>query len=267
MVILSPVIRLDVKETFGVLRAVPVELLVVRLQDLISKKTFNFNKTYKDVISAGGLHNYLDFHGHIILSLVMRDEIISNLGPEKYAIAINSLFPDSFTTIDGETYEGEYWLSLKEIERIHTENRDLVKLCPKCQPLGLVKGCTITQIEHHIELLKSLGIEDFVFHVGDYLRHGNPDMILKARRFSHRIRKHARRLILYGMGSQERLIEFSFADIYVTFNHFVTAKNGMKFVGTKKVKYIGSFNPQIVVNNFVQMYKNVESLKEQLRLS
>ena len=266
MVTLSPIVRLDVKETFDVFKAVPVEMVVVRLQDLVSKRTYNFNKTYNDAISAGGLHNFLDFHGHILLSLIMKDEIIVNFQPQKYAYVINSLAPDSYTTIDGQTYEGEYSLSSREIERIYIESKELVKLCPRHQPLGLVKGCTENQIERHMELLKSLEIEDFVFHVGDFLRHGDPNMIMKARSFSHRMRKNAKRLILYGIGSQERLLEFSFADVYVSFNHFVTAKNGMKFVGTKKVKYSGSYSPKIVVDNFIQMYKNVESLKKQSRL-
>ncbi len=267
MVTLSPIVKLSDKETFDVFRVVPVKLIVVRLQDLVSKNTYEFNKTYYDVISAGGLHSFLGFNGLILLSMVMRDEIIAHFKPSRYATAINSLIPDSFTTIDGETYEGEYSLSSREIERIHAENRELVKLCPKFQPLGLVKGCTKNQIEYHVRLCKSLRIEDFVFHVGDFFRHGDPNMIRKARSFSSRIRKHANCLVLYGMGTQERLLEFSFADIYVSFNHFVTAKNGMKFVGTKKVKYIGSYRSQIMIDNFIQMHKNVESLKEQARLS
>jgi len=266
MVTLSPIVRLDVKETHSVLKAVPVELAVVRLQDLVSKHTYKFNKTYDDVISVGGLHNFLDFHGCVLLSLIMKDSIIANFDPDKYALAINSLVPDSFTTIDGQTYEGEYSLSMREIERIHAENKELVRLCPKPQPLGLVKGCTRNQIEHHMKLLKSLGIEEFVFHIGDFLRHGDPNMISKARSFSQTIRKEAKRLFLYGMGSQQKLLEFSFADVYVSFNHFVTAKNGMRFIGTKKVKYIGSFSSGIVVDNFIQMYKNVQSIKKQSRL-
>jgi len=266
MVVLSPIVKLDAKDTFDVLRVLPIKFVTVRLQDLVLKDTFRFNKTYYDVVSAGGLHNFLDFDGHVLLSLIMKDEIIANFNPEKYAKAINSLIPDFYTTIDGETYMGEYSLSLREIKRIHAENKKLVEFCPKYQPIGLVKGCTENQIEFHVNLLKSLGIKDFVFHVGDFFRHGDVNMIRKARSFSFRIRKHARRLILYGMGSQERLHEFSFANIYVTFNHFVTAKNGMKFVGTKKTKYSGSYDPKIVTNNFVEMYKNVMSLDKQTKL-
>jgi hypothetical protein len=267
MVILCPIIKLDAKETFEVCKAVPLKLVVVRLQDLVSKRTFKFNKVHSDIVSAGGLHRFLDFNGQILLSLIMRDEIIVNFSPNKYASAINSLNPDFYTTIDGETYEGEYSNSIRELKRIHRENQELVKLCPKSRPIGLVKGCTENQTKLHMDLLKSMGIEDFVFHIGDFFRHGDPEMIRKAHSFSNIIRKSARCLILYGMGSQDRLLEFSFADIYVSFKHFVTAKNGMKFVGTKEVKYVGGYNPSIITNNFIQMCKNVESLKKQTTLS
>jgi len=266
MVILIPIVKLDNRNTFGVIDAVPVEFVAVRLQDLVSERTFEFNKTFHDIVSAGGLHDFLGFSGSIILSLIMKDEIIANFRLEKYAFGINSLMPDYYTTTDGETYDGEYSLSLKEIHRIHKENTKLVRICPNCSPIGLVKGCTENQIELHIKLLKSLGITDFAFHVGDFFRHGRIDMIHKARSFSHQIRRHTKFLILYGMGSQRRLVEFSFADAYVTFNHFVTAMNGMKFAGTKKVKYTGGYDPAIIISNFVEMYKNVSSLNKQTKL-
>lgn len=266
MVTLSPVVKLTDKATFNVLRAVPIELATVRLQDLVSKKSFMFNKTYRDIISSGGLHNFLDFHGRILLSLIMKDEIIANFNPTKYASAINLLCPDLYTTVDGQTYEGEYSLSLKEIKRIHNENKELIDLCPKSKPVGLVKGCSENQIEFHVQLFKSLGIEDYIFHVGDFFRNGDPNMIMKARNLSHAIRKHAKTLILYGMGSQTRLQEFSFADVFISFKHFVTAKNGMRFARTKKTKYVGSYNSEIVTHNFVQMYRNLRSLEGQSKL-
>lgn len=266
MVVLSPVIKLNDKATFGVLNTIPLEFIVVRLQDLILKRSFGFNKTYYDVMSAGGLHKFLNFRGPIILSLIMRDEILANFDAKKYATAINSLWPNSYTTIDCETYAGEHSHSLGEVKGVHEKNKNLIKLCPRFIPIGLVKGCTIDQIELHIELLKSLGIKDFIFHVGDFFRSGHEEMINQARCFSNRIRNHARYLILYGMGAQSKLLEFSFADAYVTFSHFVTALNGMKFVGTKKVKYVGGYNSTIAINNFVEMYKNVKSLDKQTKL-
>jgi hypothetical protein len=266
MVELSPIIRLDTKDTFDVLTALPLDMVVVRFQDLISKRTFQFNKTYFKIISSGGLHSFLNYRGKILLSTVMRDQMVANLKPKHYAEGINSLLPDAYTTLDGETYDGEITLSAKEIERIHRENQDLIALTPKSKPIGLVKGCTRYQIEYHTKMLKTLGIQDFVFHISEFFRKGSPDMIKKAKGFCLIIRKHARTLILYGFGSQKRLLEFSFTDRYVTFNHFVTAKNGMKFVGTKKTKYNCPLNSQIITENFVQMYNNVKSLKLQTHL-
>jgi len=58
MVSLSPIVKLDARETFDVLKAVPIELAVVRLQDLVLKSSFKFKKTFHEVVSAGGLHNF-----------------------------------------------------------------------------------------------------------------------------------------------------------------------------------------------------------------
>lgn len=266
MVILAPIVKLSDKSTFDVFRVCSLPLVVVRLQDLVSKRKFKFNTLYSDIVSRGGLHEYLGFDGEILLSLIMKDEMLSHLKPIQYAEAINSLLPDSSTTVDGETYEGEYSLSVSELRRVNKENEELSKLSPKCTLYGLVKGCTQHQIEEHIGHLKALGIEDLVFHVGDYFRNGDPNLIMRARDYASMIRRYARRLILYGMGSQKRLLQFSFADIYATFNHFVTAKNGMQYLGTKKVKYRGSYRPEIVTNNFLQMNKNVKLLERQSRL-
>lgn len=260
-------VKLDSRHTYDVLRAVPVKLAVVRLQDVVSERTLRFNKTFHDIVSAGGLHNHLGFSGPIMLSLIMKDEMIAKFSPERYAFCVNSLMPNLYTTTDGETYDGEYVVSWEEINRIHQNNRKLIALCPRSSPVGLVKGCCVEQIESHIELLKSLGIADFVFHVGDFFRHGDESMIRKARHFSYRIRRHARSLILYGMGSQRRLLEFSFADVYVTFNHFVTAMNGMRYAGISKIQYSGGYDPSIITSNFIEMYKNMTMLAEQERFS
>lgn len=61
MVLLSPIVKLDAKETFGVLGVVPIELVTVRLQDVVSKRTFELSKTYDNIVSAGGLHDFLNF--------------------------------------------------------------------------------------------------------------------------------------------------------------------------------------------------------------
>jgi len=266
MVILSPIIRLDNPETFEVLKAIPVKLVSVRLQDLISKNTFKFNKTYEDILSSGGLHSYLNFEGEILLSLIMKDEMIFNLRMNDYVESINLLKPDFFTTLDGETYEGEFYVSWKEIDRINKENQKLLELCQQSKPIGLVKGCSEKQIDYHVEKLKSSGIENFIFHNGDFFRYGDSRMIRKARSYCYRIRKEARTLFLYGMGSQRRLIDFSFADVYITFKHFVSAINRIRFIGTKQVRCNGRDVPQILKKNFIEMHKNLKAIETQTKL-
>jgi len=266
MVILSPIIRLDYRDSFKVLDIIPIPIVTVRLQDLLSERTFTVNKTYRDIVSKGGLHSYLDFEGKILISLIMKDKMIANLDVKTYAKAINSLKPDFFTTLDGETYEGEYCNSWEELNRINSQNQTLLKLCPTSKPIGLVKGCSKKQIESHANFLNSLGIYDLIFHVGDFLRNGDLTMIRKARSYCCTIRKKAQRLFLYGMGAQEKLIEFSFADVFITYNHFVTAINGMQFKKTKKTKYQGKYQPNIMINNFSEMHNNLNRIKYQTRL-
>ena len=177
MIKLIPLVKLDTPESFIVLKAEHVDLIVVRLQDLVSESTFKFNDTYEEIVSVGGLHKFLGFNGEILLSLIMKDEIIANFSPKMYAEVINSVKPDKYTTVDGETYEGEAWLASKEIERINLENRELMRLTTEFTPVGLVKGCTTTQIEDHAKKFEALGVNEFIFHVGDFLRNGDRQMI------------------------------------------------------------------------------------------
>ena len=91
-------------------------------------------------------------------------------------------------------------------------------------------------------------------------------MINKAKNLAFKIRPHARYLLLYGMGSQNNLLEFSFADAYITNTHLVTALNGKKFVGTKKVRYSEKYDINIVKENLIEIFNNVQKIKEQKKL-
>lgn len=263
---LFPIIRLDDSSLRDAWRAIPTRFLIVRLQDVITKDSVQFNKTFRDIVKAGSLHNFLGFRGPIILSSIMRDDLISRADIVMYIHAIKSLKPDFFITPDGETYDKETEISQKEIRRALSETNIIIKNCPNTIPIGLVKGCNEFQVECHTRALKEMGIDYFVFHVGDFFRNGDDKMIRKARFLSSKICPYAKRLILYGMGSQKRLLEFSFADAYATFNYFTVAKYGMIYQGTKKIKYIGGYNTSIVKNNLIEMYKNTLSLQKQTRL-
>jgi len=264
MVTLSPILKLDDRKTFGVLGALSLDLVVVRLQDLICKRTFKFNETYRQIVSQQGLHNFLNFNGKILLSLIMKDQIIANLNPERYSEAIHSLKPDSFTTVDGETYEGEFVCSTAELERITKENNKLLDLASDFKPVGLVKGCSEVLIKNHAQQLKSKGIDEYIFHVSDFLRNGGkPDLINKARLYALTIRPFAKNLILYGVGSSKLHNKFSFADKYVTFTHFINATHRKKVVGNKIMTCLNAYNENTITENFINMYYTVESLEKQ----
>ncbi len=266
MVTLSPIVRLDDKSTMNIWRAIPVKFLTVRLQDILKGSSADFNKTFYEILAAGGVHNYLEFNGPVVLSAIMRDYLISKLGIDGYVEAINVLKPDYYTTPDCETYEGFVKSSWREIDRILEMTKDIMSSCPYSEPIGQVKGCNEYQVDYHIQKLKEMGIDKFVFHVGDFFRNGDKTMINKARFLSSRIRPHTKSLILYGMGSQKKILEFSFADAYVTFGYFTTARYGMMYKGTKKIKYARDYNPSIAMLNLIEMYKNVASIKKQCKL-
>jgi len=226
-----------------------------------------FNKTFHDIKEAGGLHEFLGFDGTIVLSNIMRDELLAKMNPQTYAKVINTLLPDYFTTIDGETYEGENDTSWREIERMLKESRTLMRKCPEAIPIGLVKGCTEEQIEFHAETFRNMGTDSLMFHTGDFFRNGSDiEMINRARFYASRIKPYTDNLILYGIGSPRRILEFSFADVYVTFNHFITAKMGMRYEGRKMVRHQG-YNQLLVHQNLHELIRNMQVIEQQKRLT
>lgn len=266
MIELVPITEVNKKRMIGIAQSIPTKFVVVRLLDLISSKTLKLKKAFYDIKKAGGIHNYLNYHGSIILSLIVKDEMLSKLTPPDYAFIINTLKPNFYTTPDCETYEKEETTSIEEIKKALFFTKELIKRCPYSSPLGHVKGCDEWMVERHVKMLKILGIKDFIFHTGDFLRGGNSNMITKAKNLVAKIRPHARHLLLYGMGSQEDITKFSFADAYITNTHLVTALNGRNFVGTKKIRYSGGYNPEIVRDNLIELYKNIKKLNEQKKL-
>ena len=74
-------------------------------------------------------------------------------------------------------------------------------------------------------------------------------------------------MLLYGFGSQKELISHSFADAYISYNHFVTADNGMMYDGFNKRRYSGNNFEKYMEKNYLQIHKNIESIKYQTKLS
>ena len=128
MVKLYFIVKVNEPSIVNVQKGLPLDCLVIMLQDLISPNTLKLNKTFYEIKRSGGIHNFLGFKGKIILTLVMKDRFISKLDEIRYAEIINTLKPDFYTTVDGETYEGEKEVAYGEIERCFAETKKLVKL-------------------------------------------------------------------------------------------------------------------------------------------
>lgn len=261
--------------------------IVVRISDLALKNSCKSNSLFDRIVKVSGLHAYLNYKGIIILSTIMPDDHIREFKAKDYAFFINALLPNYYLTVDGWTYHKRFLESRKDLQRIMKQTKELLPLCPNSKPLGLVKGCTPDQIAMHSSWLLALGIKDMVLHVGDFRRNGSAFHIETARNFACIIRKKARTLLLYGFGSLKNPLSHSFADGYISNNHFVIADNGMVYEGVNQVKIpssckIDSYQKKLteektirvkkrfedyLSKNYDQMIKTIHSLNYQTRFS
>jgi hypothetical protein len=265
MVKYYPTIKLNQPSIRNVWKGLLLDVIFIRLQDILCSKTSKLNNIFYDIQAAGGIHAYLNFDGIIILSLIMRDKLISMFDENRYAEVIKAIKPDCITTVDGETYEGEEVKSLDELKRMVMQTSKLLKLCPEVVPIGQIKGCTEKQILFHLDMLKALGITKFIFHVGDFFRNGNKDAIARAKKYITAIHKQTDSLILYGLGSQKRIYEFSFVNGYASLSYFVKARHGKKLFGTNELSGY-HYNYDLVRHNLEQIMLNIKHINEQKKL-
>ena len=261
-----PLIRLDCKNSIKLAKAINSPIIVIPIYDLISNITAKPNKLFGKIKSCGGVHNFLDYHGIIILSLIMKDELILKFSPKQYAEIINNIKPNTYTTVDGATYNKQDSKAFKELKRLSKETTELLTLCPDIKPIGHVKGSNSIQIKLHLKYLKQLGINIFIFHVGDFFRWGDNSTIQQAKYFCSLIKDGGNTLLLYGLGSPKRMLEFSFSDLFITYSHFVNARNGRIFIKTKKQKFSNMSVYDAAIHNFKELSKYLENLKSQTKL-
>jgi len=278
MVRLYPIIKVNQPSLKTVHIGLNLPSIVVRLQDLLTSSGNSFNSTFYDIKNAGGIHAYKNFNGNIILYTIMRDDLIARVPFKVYVEAITALKPDSCFTLDAETYDSTtYWknnvlyydgrqVSLDEIRRISLATLALKRLFPNMHFIGLVKGSTPQMIKQHAQFLVSEGIDHLAFHIGDFMRFGVNENIQRGKLYASIIKSIGKKLYLCGMGCQSRLLEFSFADVYITYNHFITARHGMKYVSTKSVPSKGGYSVKLVCDNLHEIWKNVDKIKYQRKI-
>ena len=262
-----PLVRLDCKNSIELAKAINSPIIVIPIYDLISNITAEPNALFNRIKTSGGIHNYLDYHGFVILTLIMKDALIKKFDDAgKYAYIINGIKPNAYSTVDGKTYNKKDLESLNEILRLSDQTKELLKLCPDIKPIGHIKGCNPIQIKLHLEYLKKLGINIFIFHVGDFFRNGDEKMIQQAKYFCSLIKDQNNTLFLYGLGAPRRMLEFSFADYFITYSHFVNARNGVIFHGIKRTKFHGMSVYDAALHNFKEFLEHLKNLNYQTKL-
>lgn len=261
-----PLIRLSCRNSIKLAKAINSPIIVIPIYDLISDSTANPNEVFKKIKEAGGLHKFLDYNGIIILSSIMKDDLIRKFNsPEQYAEIINSSRPEFYFTPDGTTYESKENVPLTEIVRLSKLTMKLVQLC-SARPIGLVKGSNSHHIRQHRDFLKSLGINIFAFHASDFFRQGNDNMIRRAKHYCSLIKKEDNLLLIYGLGSPKLMLEFSFSDFFITYTHFVNAKYGKIFSGKKKEEFSNMSVYEAAFHSFKELSIQLKKLKYQTKL-
>lgn len=225
-----PIIKIDDDNTCRPWQYIPCSSIVVKLFDLMSGMK-SFSQVYNKIRDAGGIHEYLNCNCDVILSFIMPDEFIRKCNIEVYIRTISDLKPDFFTTPDGETYEHEDKLALKEIERTLDYTRELIDKCHSI-PIGLIKGSNLSQISYHVDRMREMNIDSMVFHTGDFLYKASDYDRAKARHYASSIRSKCNNLSLYGIGPGD-FTRFGFADNFMSQSYYVSAFNGKVFNGYK----------------------------------
>lgn len=278
MVNLYPIVKVNQPSLKSVHLGLPLRSIVVKLQDLLTSSGKTFNKTFYEIKKAGNIQVHQKFNKYVILSTIMRDDLIAKVPFHMYVLAINTLKPNSCLTPDAETYESTTYrknnkiyydgkdVAREEIKRISAATLALKEIFPSQHFIGLVKGSGKEMIEQHARFLVSNGIDDLAFHIGDFMRFGIKENILRGKLYASSIKKIGKSLILHGMGCQSRLIEFSFADAFITYAHFVAARHGLKYNGTKKNPIKGGYSVNLVRNNLLELLKNIDNIRFQRKI-
>jgi hypothetical protein len=227
MIDLLPVVKLSDNRTCEPWRYTRVGGVVVRLKDLLC-----YPYLIKKIEDKGSVHNYLNYNGKVYLSGIMNDKYLKNTPVNKYYELIELLKPDYYFTPDTQTYEKEDSVSFKNIESILADTENLLNMHTTSKPIGLVKGSNPGQIIFHASSLKEIGINDMVFHNGDFIYKSTKYDKTIAKHYAKLIKEYTDSLYIYGIGPG-MFEKYSFADHFITQSHTTAAFNGKVYDNNK----------------------------------
>ncbi|WP_292369684.1 hypothetical protein [Methanoregula sp. UBA64] len=264
--LLLPVVKTRNKETY-IDNSCDVSAIVIRIRDFLFKDGSLNCALIKEIQDAGGLHQYYNFKGPIIFSSIMRDEILDSCVVETYIFLINQLKPEYYLTPDSYTYRGYKIDSRSKIEKILEMTKIILKECPASEPIGLIKGCNLSQIDLHLDKLIELKIKRFCFHAGDFIYKESEYSKSQAIFFAKSMKEKRIYLIIYGVGSNTYFRKFHFADAFVTNSHFMQAANHRRIPGSKWITFKGKPNQETIMENLRYLLRLVNPPKDLSLLS
>jgi hypothetical protein len=247
--VLLPVVKLRSPETHpDKSHAVPA--IVVKMQDFLRENGQPNMSAIQKIRDAGGLHEYLNGAGNIILSPIMPDRLLLKIDFQTYVSLIEELRPERYITPDGITYSGFTKYSRNQIEIILDITSKLLDRFPEYTPIGLVKGSNLSQMDFHLDNLLERGITQICLHAGDFLYRESNYSCGQIVDFARYVREKVPYMMVYGIGSKQYFRRFHFADTYVTNSHYMQAFNHKRIQGAKWVNFRGKPTKEIVMKNF-----------------
>lgn len=215
----------------------------LRASEFITSNGKSFTPLFYQTAARGGFNTANDIDTPIVLSLIMDDARCSGLSPKMVSKLIKELKPAYCTTMDEATYLRDKSWSIHKLKQIRTKNRQVIKHHPEMKFIGVIKGSTVAQIRGHVSELQSLGIEQFIFHIGDYIAHGDKYELKCAKEFVQTICKLVPTLYLYGIGSKKMIQTFPYVDGIITLNHIIEPHNGTITDAQGRITHENGYNP------------------------
>ncbi|KAF5090806.1 hypothetical protein DSECCO2_12940 [anaerobic digester metagenome] len=71
-----PVVKLSEKMTYDPWNWTDTNTCVIKIQDLVNSDGTRTNKKYNEIASVGGIHDYFEWDGKVILSSIAPDKVI-----------------------------------------------------------------------------------------------------------------------------------------------------------------------------------------------
>lgn len=136
-------------------KKIELRTTIVNLGQILSKQAL------LGEVSRRGLHDYLGFDGHIILSGIMPDELLDKFDSGDYLRVVRELRPDAATVPDNYTYDDDP-LYLSWSQTIRLVNNANAFLGLDIPVLGLCKGVFWNQAYWTIQKQIEMGYSSFV---------------------------------------------------------------------------------------------------------